>query len=139
MIKYIITKLYHWIVKPPEEKRNEDSLEELNNDILCGVSYLYHENKNVTIDLILNRFSENPDKQAEQFSQFLYHISQPAFRQTILDNLKNHSQTPDEVLFYQNVIFNIAMLELNQKNKEYSRQKDTEPVIRPLSVFNASN
>jgi hypothetical protein len=138
MIKYIITKLYYWIVKPSESK-DEDNLIELSKDILCGISCLYHETKNITIDLILNKYSANLDKQAEQFSQFLYHITQPSFRQTILDNIKNHSQTPDEVLFYQNVIFNIAMLELNQKNKAYSLQKDTEPVIRPLSVFNTSH
>ena len=141
MIKYIITILYKWIVAEKEEdkKVEQEKSNDEYNDIVCGLSCTYHINKTVSIDIILNQILKFEDKQAEQFSQFLYHITQPSFRQTILDNIKTHSNTPEEVLFYQNIIFNIAMMELNQKSKDQLYKKDTEPVIRPLAVFSASN
>jgi len=139
MIKYLVTILYRWLVE--EKNKSEKSIPETesHNDIVCGLSCIYHVNKTVSIDIILNQILKFEDEQAEQFSQFLYHITQPSFRQTILDNIKTHSETPEEVLFYQNIIFNIAMMELNKKNKDQSYRKDTEPVIRPLAVFHASN
>lgn len=109
-------------------------------DMACGISYIYHTNNTISIDIVLNKTDDNNDiKHSENFAQFLYHVTQPSFRQTVLDNIKTHSETPDDVLFYQNVIFNIAMLELYKNNKESSKGKDSEPVIRPLSVFNVPN
>lgn len=137
----MITKIVEYIKSFLNKKsiaKQEDITEY--NDMVCGISYAYHKNKTISIDIVLNKIDDtNQIKQSEIFAQFLYHISQPSFRQTVLDNMKDHSETPDDALFYQNVVFNIAMLELYNNNKENSKKKDEEPVIRPLSVFNVAN
>ena len=137
MIKKILTYIKTFFCK--KTIADNKSLPEY-KDMTCGMSYKYHTNNTISIDIVLNKINEdNQLKQSESFAQFLYHVTQPSFRQTILDNIKIHSQTPEDVLFYQNVIFNITMLELYKNNKESLKGKDNEPVIRPLSVFNEPN
>lgn len=137
MITKIVEYIKAFLSKKPIAK--EETMAEY-KDMVCGISYAYHQNKTISIDIVLNKIDDDDQiKQSEIFAQFLYHISQPSFRQTVLDNMKHHSESPDDVLFYQNVVFNIAMLELYHNNKEHSKKKDQEPVIRPLSVFNVAN
>lgn len=137
MIKKILTYIKTFFCK--KTIADNKSLQEY-KDMTYGMSYKYHTNNTISIDIVLNKINEdNQLKQSESFAQFLYHVTQPSFRQTILDNIKIHSQTPEDVLFYQNIIFNITMLELYKNNKESLKRKDNEPVIRPLSVFNEPN
>jgi hypothetical protein len=138
----MIQQLLYWITSWFKQKETLAKPEEPQQykDIECGVSYTYHTNKTVSIEIVLaDNTDDNQLQQSEKFAQFLYYTTEPTFRQKVLDNIKEHSKTPDDALFYQNIVFNIAMLEMYHNNQESKKDKDKEPVIRPLSVFNAPN
>lgn len=117
----------------PTTEKKETQLSK-NGSLVCGVTFDYFTNKTIGIELLMGQqYDTDNVKFAETFAQFIYHVTQPSFRQTILNNIKTSSETPEDTLFYQNVIFNIALLETYKK--EQAANSDNEPVIRPLAVF----
>jgi hypothetical protein len=136
-MNYIIGWIKSFFIKanPPEIKEVPVEAKPVKDkSLICGVAFDYFTNHTIGIELLMGgQYDSDNLKFSEKFAQFIYHITQPSFRQTILDNIRDNSETPEDTLFYQNVVFNIALLDTYKK--ENTNTKDTEPVVRPLAVF----
>lgn len=137
-MNYIIGWIKSFFVKVSEKPEIKETPTETvlvkDKPLICGVAFDYFTNQTIGIELLMSsQYDTDNLKFSEQFAQFIYHITQPSFRQTILDNIKQNSENPEDTLFYQNVVFNIALLDTYKK--ENNNTKDREPVVRPLTVF----
>lgn len=135
IIEWFKKFFYQSKINNPESK-TETKPTAVDSSLVCGVSFDYFTNQTVGIELLMgSQYDTDHIKFSEVFAKFIYNITQPSFRQTILDSIKENSKEPDEVLFYENIVFNIALLEMYKKETSHTRD-GKEPVIRPLSVFN---
>jgi hypothetical protein len=137
-MNYIISWIKNFFIKAeikPEIKETPTEIIPVKDKpLICGVAIDYFTNHTIGIELLMGgQYDSDNLKFSEKFAQFIYHITQPSFRQTILDNIRDSNETPEDTLFYQNVVFNIALLDTYKK--ENTNIKDKEPVVRPLSVF----
>lgn len=97
----------------------------LNKDLAINVECLMPESKDL----------EHLEKTAASFASFISLTVNNKMKHEILNIIKENCSNPTDTLFYENIVFNIAMLEIEKK--ESSSKKANEPIIKPSYVFAA--
>lgn len=93
---------------------------------------------------LTNKSSENIKDLSEIYAEFLVYINEGFLRDDILQMIENkdhnknltEDQQARDRLFIDNVVFNWALLHVESINKRKQSKKETQPLIRPITVFN---
>jgi hypothetical protein len=115
-------------------------------------SLAFNITKNREIDILCsfpdltNKDMEHIRELSEIYAEFLIYINEGYLKDDILDileNKDNHKQLTEEQqakdrLFIDNLMFNWAILHVENLKKKKQNSKEDQPLIRPISVFNAT-
>lgn len=96
---------------------------EIDKEFKINVSCLFPE---------FNDFS-NVESLSQTFAKFLHMTVNLKMREEILSIIKSNSSGPEDTLFYENLMFNLVLIEEEKKNNITNNQN--QPVIRPSQVF----
>lgn len=121
----------------------------VNSETYIGsLTFSITKNREIDIDCafpdLTNKSSENIKDLSEIYAEFLVYINEGFLREDILkiidnkDHNKNltEDQQAKDRLFIDNVVFNWALLHVENINRRKQSKKETQPLIRPITVFN---
>lgn len=145
----IIQKLYRIFLDYFKLKKTVNK--EKNKEEYIG-SLTFHITKNKEIDIfcsfpdLSNFLISDVEILAEIYAEFLLYINDGYLKDDILDiitskykiNKLTESEQAKYKLFFDNVVFNWAMLCQEHIKRKKQAKKDDQPLIRPSSVFNSN-
>lgn len=117
-------------------------------EYIGSLSFSITKNREIDISCtfpdLSNKSSENIKNLSEIYAEFLVYINEGFLRDDILQIIEtkdhNKSLTEDQQakdrLFIENVVFNWALLHVENINRRKQSKKETQPLIRPITVFN---
>jgi hypothetical protein len=134
-----------WLFTKTKEKPKDTETEHIDKENYIGMlSFHLTEDTDIDVQYALPKVDNIDIKRipelAEKYASFLMAINDGYLRDHIIqmveDNLKKNFN-PNEILFWDNVITSWAMKHVEAQEKKQKPKKD-QPLIKPLSVFNAS-
>lgn len=103
--------------------------------ILGSIKFEIDEESKINVSCLFPEFNDfsNVESLSQTFAKFLYMTVNLKMREEILSIIKSNSSSPEDALFYENLMFNLVLIEQEKKNNSTNNQN--QPVIRPSQVF----
>ena len=104
--------------------------------ILGSIKFEIDEESIINVSCLFPEFSDftNIESLSQTFAKFLYMTVNLKMREEILAIIKsNSSSSPEDTLFYENLMFNLVLIEQEKRNNIINNQN--QPIIKPSQVF----
>jgi hypothetical protein len=103
--------------------------------ILGSIRFEIDEESKINVSCLFPEFSDfaNIESLSQTFAKFLYMTINSKMREEILSIIKSNSSSPEDTLFYENLIFNLVLIEQEKRNNITNNQN--QPIIKPSQVF----
>lgn len=120
----------------------------IKEEYIGSLSFNITKNREIDISCTLpdlsNQSPEHIKELSEIYAEFLVYINEGFLKDDILNILDRKDHNPNltedqqarDRLFVDNVLFNWALLHVENINRKKQSKKENQPLIRPITVFN---